>query len=234
MARRAYRSPLRAASSAATRERILDAAQQCFEQQGFAGTTMRAVAARAGVSVESVNLAGTKRALLIAALSRATSQVESDARILDLPEPRALFAVKDPVVALSNLIAWIAASNLRVSRLWRAFEQAAETDADISADYADSLTRMRAESSRAVRELARRGALRTDLAEPELADLLWLTALPDQHRRLCDQAGWTQQRYQQWLIWAVTTALLAPHLIGHAKATTFPSQDTLCPFPHVI
>jgi AcrR family transcriptional regulator len=218
MIKRTYTSPLRAASSAATRERILEAAQQCFEQQGFAGTTMRAIAERAGASVESVNLAGTKRDLLMASLSRATAQGETDARLLDLPEPKALFTDPDPAIALSNLMTWIAASNQRISRLWRSFDQAADTDRDIRSDYADFLSRMRAESARAVQELGQRGALRTDVPESELADLLWLTVLPDQHHRLCGQAGWSQERYQRWLIGSAKTSLLAPRFTSREEA----------------
>lgn len=218
MTKRTYTSPLRAASSAATRERILEAAQHCFEQQGFAGTTMRSIAERAGASLESVNLAGTKRDLLMATLSRATAQGETDARLLDLPEPKALFAQTDPSVALSNLMTWVAASNQRISRLWRSLDQAADTDAGIRSDYADFLSRMRAESSRAVRELGRRGVLRPDVPEPELADLLWLTVLPDQHHRLCGQAGWSHERYQRWLIWSATTSLLDPRFMRREEA----------------
>jgi AcrR family transcriptional regulator len=213
MTKRTYTSPLRAASSAATRERILQAAQHCFEQQGFAGTTMRAIAEQAGASVESVNLAGTKRGLLMAALNRATAQGETDARLLDLPEPKALFSETDPAIALSNLMTWVAASNQRISRLWRSFDQAADTDVDIRSDYADFLSRMRAESSRAVRELGQRGALRTGVPESELADLLWLTVLPDQHHRLCGQ-----ERYQRWLIWSAMTSLLASRFIRREEA----------------
>jgi AcrR family transcriptional regulator len=218
MTKRTYTSPLRAASSAATRERILEAAQHCFEQQGFAGTTMRAIAEQAGASVESVNLAGTKRDLLMAALSRATAQGETDARLLDLPEPKALFTDPDPAVALSNLMTWIAASNQRVSRLWRSFDQAADTDIGIRSDYADFLSRMRAEGSRVVRELGQRGALRTDVPQSELADLLWLAVLPDQHHRLCGQAGWLHERYRRWLIWSAITSLLAPQFIRRDAA----------------
>ena len=214
MTKRTYSSPLRAASSAATRERILEAAQHCFEQQGFAGTTMRAIAERAGASVESVNLAGSKRDLLMAALNRATSQIDTDARMLDLPEPKALFAEQNAVVAISNLMSWVAASNQRISRLWRSLDQAADTDSGIRSDYADFLTRMRAESARAVHELGARGALRSDLTEVELSDLLWLAALPDQHRRLCDQAGWSQERYRQWLIATAMAWLLEPKAIA--------------------
>jgi AcrR family transcriptional regulator len=213
MTKRPYTSPLRAASTAATRERILEAAQHCFEQQGFSGTTMRAIAERAGASLESVNLAGTKRELLMAVLNRATAQGETDARLLDLPEPKALFTDPDPAMALAKVMAWVAASNQRISRLWRSLDQAADTDEGIRSDYADFLSRMRAESARLVRELGQRGALRVDAPEAELADLLWLTVLPDQHHRLCGQAGWTQTRYQQWLIWSATTSILAPQFM---------------------
>ena len=217
MNKRTYTSPLRAASSAATRERILEAAQHCFEQQGFAGTTMRAIAECAGASLESVNLAGTKRDLLMATLNRATAQGETDARLLDLPEPKALFTDPDPATALSNLMTWVAASNQRISRLWRSFDQAADTDPGIRSEYTEFLSRMRKEAARAVRELAQRRALRTDVPESELADLLWLAVLPDQHHRLCGQAGWTQLRYQRWLIRSATASLLAPQFMRRDK-----------------
>lgn len=169
---------------------------------------MRAIAEQAGASLESVSLAGTKRALLMAALTRAAALVETDARLLDLPEPRAVFSEEDPRVAVSNLMAWVAASNQRIAGLWRCLDQAADTDADIRSDYEDFLGRMQAETRRAVAELGKRGALRPDASEAELADLLWLVALPDQRRRLCDHAGWSQERYEAWLSWSARTAVL--------------------------
>ncbi|MFM0501508.1 TetR/AcrR family transcriptional regulator [Paraburkholderia caffeinilytica] len=213
MPKRTYTSPLRAASTAATRERILEAAQHCFEQKGFAGTTMRAIAERAGTSLESVNVTGTKRDLLMAALTRATTQVETDARLLDLPEPKAIFSDPDPAVGLSNLMLWVAASNKRTSRLWRCLDQAADTDEGIRTDYNDFLARMREEAARGISMLGERGALRPGIAESELADLLWLLVLPDQRRRLCDHAGWSQQKYEAWLCWSAKTTVLAtcPH-----------------------
>jgi hypothetical protein len=76
---------------------------------------------------------------------------------------------------------------------------------------------MRAESSRVVRDLGERKALRPDFGEAELADVLWLAALPDQHRRLCMLAGWSQDRYRQWLIWTAT-----PELLEHARGAQVP------------
>jgi len=209
MTKRTYTSPLRAAAGAATRERILEAAKTCFERHGYAGTTMRLVAQEAGTSLESVNLAGPKPVLLVATLTRANVLADTDAAMLDLPEPRALFSHPDPRIALSALMRWIATANERISRLWRCLDQAADVEAPIGAEYAALLDRMRAECRRLVDELAARRALRTDKSREELADLTWLHVLPDQHHRLCIQAGWTPQRYSDWVVDSSCRTLLA-------------------------
>ena len=49
---RRYESPRRRQQAADTRRDILEAAQRLFEQQGYAATTMAAIAAEAGVVAE--------------------------------------------------------------------------------------------------------------------------------------------------------------------------------------
>lgn len=67
--RRAYHSPTRQAQSSATRRRVVSAAQECFEERGYVATTMRAIAQRARVSVETVHLTAAKPDLLLAAFT---------------------------------------------------------------------------------------------------------------------------------------------------------------------
>ena len=211
--KRAYRSTLRQSNAAATRERILTAAQNCFEELGYAGTTMRAISHKAGVSVEAVNLTGSKRQLLQDAFVRGFMGSDSTLPLLDHPEPKALFAHPDPIQALSGLIGWVADRNQHVSRIWHAFDQAADSDADTRAVYLDYLRNMRLESVRCIESLSRRKALRTDAPKTELADRLWIVALPDQHRRLCLHAGWSQERYRQWVVDGVLDSLLSPRML---------------------
>src|SRR3954453_13761006 len=52
--KRRYDSPRRREQAAATRREILEAAQRLFEQQGYAATTMAAIAAEAGVALKTV------------------------------------------------------------------------------------------------------------------------------------------------------------------------------------
>src|SRR3954468_22464419 len=64
-ARRPYNSPRREEQAAATRTAILRSAQRRFEDDGYAATTMDAVAAEAGVALKTVYVAfGTKSGLL--------------------------------------------------------------------------------------------------------------------------------------------------------------------------
>ena len=63
--KRSYDSTRRRQQASATRRDILEAAQRLFEQHGYAGTTMAAVAAEAGVALKTVYLAfETKSGLL--------------------------------------------------------------------------------------------------------------------------------------------------------------------------
>src|SRR5437016_2610782 len=66
---RLYRSPRREQQARATRARIIAAAARRFLACGYAGTTMRAVAADAGVALPTVELVfGTKAKLLKAVI----------------------------------------------------------------------------------------------------------------------------------------------------------------------
>src|SRR5262245_54553923 len=66
--RRSYDSPRRREQAAATRAAILDAAQRLFELHGYAGTSMPAIAAQAGVALKTVYVAFETKAGLLHAL----------------------------------------------------------------------------------------------------------------------------------------------------------------------
>src|SRR3954470_5389273 len=70
--KRKYDASSRRASAAATRERICAAAETLFLRDGYARTSVRAVAQRAGVSEATIYLAFANRAALLdAAILRA-------------------------------------------------------------------------------------------------------------------------------------------------------------------
>jgi AcrR family transcriptional regulator len=72
VAARAYRSPRREQAAAETQHAILDAAEELFVTQGYAGTTVNQVAAAASVSPNTVYVSiGGKPQLVVALVKRA-------------------------------------------------------------------------------------------------------------------------------------------------------------------
>src|SRR5688572_11109375 len=65
---RPYNSPRRREQAAATRREILEAAQRLFERQGYATTTMAAIAAEAGVALKTVYVAFETKSGVLRAL----------------------------------------------------------------------------------------------------------------------------------------------------------------------
>ena len=66
--KRRYDSPRRREQAAATRREILEAAQRLFERQGYAATTMAAIAAEAGVALKTVYVAFETKSGVLRAL----------------------------------------------------------------------------------------------------------------------------------------------------------------------
>src|SRR5258708_17975509 len=81
----------------ATRDLILDTARQLFRDRGYAGTTIEAIAAGAGVAVNTIYSSfGTKRSILTAIRLRWLEQAEVsrlDAEANSEPDPARRFAL---------------------------------------------------------------------------------------------------------------------------------------------
>ena len=80
---RAYASPLRRAQAETTRATVLDAAAALFVREGYLRTTMKAIAAEAGTSVETVYAQGSKSALLLTCVDRALGGDDDDVPLTD-------------------------------------------------------------------------------------------------------------------------------------------------------
>lgn len=77
---RPYRSAVRKQQSAETRARIVEAARRCFLTDGYAGTSVTAIARAAGVSSQTVHTHFGAKAGLAAALLTETEEAAGVAR----------------------------------------------------------------------------------------------------------------------------------------------------------
>ena len=207
---RRYRSALRVEQASATRRRVLDSAGRCFAANGFTATTLGAIAADAGVSVETVQAHGPKKQLLLAALEVASAGADGGRSILELPEAQAVLAHQDARDGLLGLASFAAELNGRIGQLWQAMAAAALGDPDIASAHAGLQERIRADFLTIARQLEQRGGLRKDVPVEEVALTLWLLTSPYQHEQLVVQAGWTSERYLSWLQRVLLEAALAP------------------------
>ena len=195
---RKYVSPTREADAAATRARIVDAAARLFVRDGFAATPLRAIAVEAGVSVQSVHLAGPKSALLLAAFERTFAGDEGRHPLSERPGMSAILAEPDIATMLSLYVAFIAAANERSAPIWTALVAAADADEQARAAAADLEARRRGEMTGGAQLLLSRGLV-TPESVAETADVLGFLTAPQTFVYFVIDSGWTVDRYREWV-----------------------------------
>lgn len=195
---RPYSSPARQAEAQRTRAAILDAAAQLFARDGYTRTTMKDIAAAAGVSVQSVHLAGTKAALLVAAFERTFAGDDGPHSLAERPAIAEIMARPDTDDAVRAWLDYVAAANRATAGIVRAMAVAAETDELAAAAIADLDARRRADLGLAAAWMSQRGLL-DPRDQDQAADELNHLVGPETHAFFVTKSGWTDDRYRAWL-----------------------------------
>jgi len=203
--KRRYQSPARDAAAKATRWRILEATHELLGERGYAGTTVRAVADRAGVSVKTVEATfGTKVNLVKTLIDVRIAGDDEPVAINDRPVVAAMVAEPDPVRMLAMNAAFIADINRRVAVVHRVVHAAG----DELADLRDTSLANRREGARSMVEiLAAKAELRIDV--DAAIDTVWLLMDPFHYDQFTSHRGWSHDQYVEWLF-DVQRRLLLP------------------------
>ncbi len=146
---RRYSTALRDEQTALTRRRILEKALGSFTEHGYPGTTLAAVAAAAGVSVQTVyNVVGGKPALLKAVYDTTLAGDDSPVPMAERPVIRAAMEAAD---GRECLVRYAKAGRMLGERVLPLvtilFAQAATGDADLRA-FVDTIEDERADRDR--------------------------------------------------------------------------------------
>jgi AcrR family transcriptional regulator len=202
-----------AASRVETRRRLLRAAEDEFAERGYTAATVARIAARAGVTVQTLYLAwGSKRALLRAYMEAALagddeasySQIRPDmiAEALEdaLDNPQAI------VRQISVLYRQIAE---RAALGWQLYRDGAATDPEIAADW-QALQALRHQTFTTLISRLPVRSLRPGLTRAAATDTAWIIASPDTYDMLVRTRGYTLDQYQKWVTTSLTTLLLRP------------------------
>jgi AcrR family transcriptional regulator len=207
--RRRYSSVVRAEQAAATRHAVLEAARALFAEHGYAGTSIAAIAARAGVAVDTVYAAaGRKPALLRelveTSLSGTDHAVPAELRdyVLRLrAAPSARRKIEIYAAAVSEI-------GIRLAPIHRALAEASVADRDCAA-LRTEIDARRANNMRLLAaDLRATGQLRPDLTDDEVADIVWSMNAPEYRALLVGARGWSAERFGTWLADAWTRLLL--------------------------
>lgn len=200
---RAYHSPQRQAEAAATRATIVDAAARLFVRDGYVATSVKAIAAEAGVSVPTVHLNGPKHALLIAAFERTFAGDEGRHSLSERPELVAIMGEPDTDTAIARYVDYLIDANQRSAAIMRAMLAASDSDPAVRAAYLDLETRRHRDMTIAAGWFLQRGRIRVDQLV-RAADILGLITGPDSWTHFVVARGWDVETFRSWLVAQLT------------------------------
>jgi AcrR family transcriptional regulator len=210
-AKRRYDSPRRREQAAATRREILEAAQRRFEQDGYAATTMAAIATEAGVALKTVYVAfETKSGVLRALWHLLLRGDQDDVPVGERRWYREVLEEPDPERQLR-----LTARNSRIVKeraagLMELIRSAAPSDPDIEALWERIQTDFHENQRLIVEAVHARTALRPGLDVTRAADILWTLNHPNLWQLLVGARGWTPGEWEQWFGDAACSQLLRP------------------------
>jgi AcrR family transcriptional regulator len=196
--RRAYDNSRRRSASEQRRAAILSAARAQFTERGYLGTTMTAVAERAGVSLDTVyELVGRKPALFRLLVETAISGRDQAVPAEQRDYVRAIHAEPTAHGKLVRYATALPAIHSRLAPLLLVVQAAASAEPDLAQLWFEIGERRAENMRRMAAELHATG----ELAVPvdEAADVLWATTSPELYLLLVHHRGWADDRYGRWL-----------------------------------
>ena len=206
---RRYQSALREDQARRTRRRVLEAATAVFLDRGYAGTTMRAVAAEAGVSVPTVEmLFGTKSRLLKAAIDVAVAGDDEPVAVLDRPWAQAAEDARSLDEFLSLAAEALTAAQQRSAGVVLAVFEGSSQDAGLEVLRDQMAAQREATAAWIVRGLTGIAQLRPGCGADEAVDVVWLLMDPAVFVRLTRHRRWSVARYRRWIADALARLLL--------------------------
>jgi AcrR family transcriptional regulator len=222
-----YASQVRDEQARRTRRAIVTAAHDLFLAQGYAATTIDAIAEAAHVSRRTVfNSAGGKVALLKLALDWAIVGDDEPIALADRPAIKAILAESDPRRALVLWVQTVTDVAARTTPLGEVLIAAADIDPAAAQLLAEANSNRMLGATMFIRYLASLDGLAAGITEQRAAELCW--ALTDGHlyRLLVAQRNWSTADFSRWLSDSLAAALLPTSLgLGdrHAGAGQAPA-----------
>jgi AcrR family transcriptional regulator len=205
--RRRYDSSGRRQQAGRNREAILEVARRLFLSEGYAATTVAAIAQASKVSVETIYKAfGGKPGLVKAIYERGLEGSGS------VPAERRSDAMRsgetDPRKIIENWGAFVTEVAPLSAPILLLVKTAAASDPEMAQllEEADRARLARMEHN--ARDLYERRLLREGVTLEQARDILWLYSSPELYELLVVRQGWAIERYGRFVAGGMIAALL--------------------------
>ena len=187
---------------------MLEAAGELFSERGYSATSIAGVAARAGVSPETVyRQFGSKCALLLRWLDTRIVGDEERVAVSDRPEVDAIRNEPDPD-RRARLAARLARTvHERSARAAAVVAAAAHVDPEIAAAWSELRRRGHSDTAALLDLLTADTGIRHGLDRKEAADFFNAMVGPETYQVLVDIHGWTGEQYERWIVEALNRLL---------------------------
>jgi AcrR family transcriptional regulator len=200
-----------------TRTRVIEAANRLFVQQGYATTSMRAIATEAGVSVPTVELLfGTKAQLLHVVIDVAVAGDDEPVPVLSRGWAAEAQSAGNLADFLSVVAQVLSEAQARSAGVILAAYEAAASDPDIQLLIMDRESQRERTTTWIVNGVVNRAGLRAELDRAGAIDTVWMLMDPVIFNRLTRHRGWSLDRYASWFADSVTRLLVDTGGLGHA------------------
>lgn len=181
-----------------------------FLRRGYAGATMRTIAAEAGVSVPMVEqLFGTKAAVLKAAIDVAIAGDDEPVPVLEREWTRQALEADTAEGFLAIVASIVTAAQSRSAGLVLAAFEAARTDPDLAALAERLAAQRQATVEWLIDALTGTAPLRQEHSRQDAVETLWILMDPALYDRLVMQRRWTPDRYRAWFARSARRLLVA-------------------------
>lgn len=190
--------PARGPRGRETRSRIIAAATRLFVRDGYLATTVGAIAAEAGVAVQSLYLAfGSKLGILAAVLDVAIVGDEEPVELLEREWMQRVAAAPDGPAAIAVFVAQLRDVLGRTYPVYAVLQAAAASEAG---ELLEENKRQRLAGVRAVATaLSAKPGFAAGLAVERAGDLLYALASEEQYGLLVVERGWAPEAWEAWL-----------------------------------
>ncbi|MFI5590386.1 TetR/AcrR family transcriptional regulator [Amycolatopsis sp. NPDC051758] len=182
-----------------TRKRMLEAARELFVRNGYGATTLKEVADRAGVAVQTIYFTfGNKRVLLKELVDVAIAGDLEPVATMDRPWFQEAVAAPAAGAHLRLHVGGTRRILERVAPIVEMLRAAAAADPAIAGQWDDHVDPRFAVHLEAARSLVAKPGLRAGVTAEHTADLLFGLLSPELYQLFVRDRGWPPEQWETW------------------------------------